>query len=252
MKTETRNKILKTLVIVTLLVVVFLAIYLPLKLTGALDKINSADDLKQIILSGGAFSYLIFCGIQFLQTVILPIPAIVTTLAGTYVFGPWITFALSLVSVFCASLFSFFLGRKVGTKLAIWVVGTETTKKWQTKLEKGKYVFFLMMLFPIFPDDILCLVVGATTSMTYKFFITTNLITRPISIATTCFFGSGLVIPFSGWGIPVWIVLVGLLAVLFCLSIKFQPQIENFIEKISKNLSKNENKHTTQSKEEKL
>jgi hypothetical protein len=68
MKTETRNKILKTLVIVTLLVFVFLAIYLPLKLTEAIDKINSADDLKQIILSGGAFSYLIFCD----ETIINP------------------------------------------------------------------------------------------------------------------------------------------------------------------------------------
>lgn len=240
MEKQTKAKISKIIIVISILVCIALAIYLPLKLTGALDKISSAQELKDIILSGGAFSYIIFCLIQFLQTTILPIPAIVTTLAGVYVFGPWIAFWLSIVSVLLGSLFSFFLGRTLGTKIAYWIAGEESTKKWQQKLEKGKYVFFLMMLFPLFPDDILCLVVGATTSMTYRFFIITNLITRPIAIASTCFFGSGLIIPFSGWGIPVWIVLIILMAGLFFVSIKYESQIENFINKLASRLSKKE------------
>lgn len=240
MEKQTKAKISKIIVVVSILALIALVIYLPLKLTGTLDKISSAQELKDIILSGGAFSYIIFCLIQFLQTTILPIPAIITTLAGVYVFGPWIAFWLSIVSVLLGSLFSFFLGRTLGTKIAYWIAGEESTKKWQQKLEKGKYVFFLMMLFPLFPDDILCLVVGATTSMTYRFFITTNLITRPIAIASTCFFGSGLIIPFSGWGIPVWIVLIALMAVLFFVSIKYESQIENLINKLALRLSKKE------------
>lgn len=249
MKTETRNAVLKSLVIVFGLVIIGLAIYLPLKLTGTLNKITSAEELRNIINSSGLYSYLLFFVIQFLQTTFLPIPAIATTLVGTWLFGPWITFAISLVAVVLASLFIFFLGRKIGTKLAIWTFGEKTTQKWQSKLEKGKFVFFLMMLFPIFPDDILCLVVGATTSMTYRFFITTNLITRPISIFSTCFFGSGMIIPFAGWGIPVWIVLGCLMIISFYLSIKFEPQIENFINNFSKKLSKKQKNKETDAKE---
>lgn len=242
MKKETKNRIFKILIVIFVCVAICLAIYLPLKLTGTLDKISSAEELKEIIQNSGWLGYFIFFLIQFLQVTVIPIPAVVTTLAGVYVFGPWITFALSFASIFLASLVSFFLGRKLGTKVAYWIVGEETTKKWQAKFEKGKYTFFLMMLLPFFPDDILCLVVGATTSISYTFFIMTNLITRPIALAVICFFGSGQIIPFSGWGIPVWIVLILLAIILFILSIKFEPQIEAFINKLASKLSKKEKK----------
>lgn len=246
MKPETKTKIFKILIIAVALVAIVLAIYLPLKLTGTLDKISTAEQLKEIILKGGIYSYVIFFVIQFLQTTFLPIPAFVTTVAGTLVFGPWITLLLSFISVMCASMFSFWLGRRFGEKLIVWVVGKDTTEKWQSKLDRGKYVFFLMMLFPVFPDDILCLIVGATTNITYKFFFFTNLVTRPIAIAGTCFLGSGQLIPFSGWGIPVWIVMVCAGLVLFYLSFKYQPQIENFVVGLGEKLGKKKQLASTQ------
>lgn len=232
-------KVFKTLIVILIFALLFLAIFLPLNLSGALDKINSAEELKEIILQGGVYSYLIFFAIQFLQVVLLPIPAAVTTIAGTLVFGPWITSLISIVAVILASLLSFFIGRKIGRKIVVWIVGEEDTIKWQQRLEKGKFVFFLMMIFPLFPDDILCLVVGATTNISYTFFIVTNLITRPIGIILTCFLGSGSIIPYNTVGFIIWGVLIALMMVLFYLSIKFQPQIENFIFKISSKLSKN-------------
>ena len=234
---ETKVKIIKTIIVLFLLVAIVLAIYLPLKLTGALEKIDSAEKLKEVINSYGVYSYVVFFIVQFLQTTILPIPAVVTTVAGTLIFGPWITIALSLSAVLLGSIFSFFLGKKVGRKIVIWIAGEKDTIKWEEKLSKGKYVFFLMMLFPLFPDDILCIVVG-TTNMSWKFFIITNLITRPISIVMTAFLGSGTIIPFSGWGIPIWILLVLFAIVCFYLSIRYQQQIENFIMKLSGKMAK--------------
>lgn len=242
MKKETKVKIYKALIILAFFILIALAIYLPLKLTGTLDRITSVNELKEVILQGGVYSYLLFFAIQFLQVTLLPIPAAVTTIAGTLVFGPWITSLISIVAVILASLFSFFLGRKFGRKLVVWVVGEEDTQKWQKKLEQGKYAFFLMMLFPLFPDDILCLVVGATTSISYKFFIITNLITRPIGIIMTCFLGSGQLIPFSGWGIPVWCLLIVIVVVLFILSFKYQQKIEAFILRASNKNNSEEKK----------
>ncbi len=242
MKTSIKHTILKISLIVGIFIIIVLAIYLPLLLTGTLDKIKTAEQLKALILQGGAYSYVIFFVIQFLQVILLPIPAAVTTVAGTLVFGPWITIALSFTSIMLASLFSFFLGRKVGKRVVVWVAGEQNFDKWSAILGKGKYVFFLMMLFPIFPDDILCLVVGAATNMAYTFFIVTNLITRPIGIVMTCFLGSGTIIPFAGWGIPAWIALVALAGALFYLSIKYQSKIEDFVVKIS---SKFKNKKET-------
>lgn len=241
MKKQTKTALIKTLIICAMFAIIALAVYLPLKLTGALNKISNAEDLKQIIANSGAYGYLIFFAIQFLQVSFLPIPAFITTVAGTYVFGPLIAFIISFVSVMVASLFSFWLGRRFGERLIKWIAGDATVEKWQAKLDRGKYVYFLMMLFPVFPDDILCLIVGAGTNISYKFFIITNLITRPIGIATTCFLGSGYLIPFSGWGIYVWIVLILIGAVLFYLSFKYQPQIENFVISLGSKIKPNKN-----------
>ena len=244
MKKETKTKLIKLSIVVGALILLALAIYLPLELTGTIDKIDSAEKLRDIILEWGAYSYIIFIIIQFLQVTFLPLPAVVTTVAGTLVFGPWITFGLSLLAVMLGSIFAFFLGRKVGRKLVVWVAGEKDAKKWEEKLSRGKYIFFLMMLFPIFPDDILCIVAGCI-GMDWKFFLITNIITRPISIGTTCFFGSGQIIPFSGWGIPVWIVLAVLACVIFYLSFKYQPQIENFITKLADKMSRKKNSTQT-------
>lgn len=237
MKKETKSKIIKVVIIIVALLLIALAIYLPLELTGTIDKIDSAEELGQIIRDGGVYSYIIFVVVQFLQVTFLPLPAAVTTIAGTLVFGPWITLGLSLFAVLLGSAFAFFLGRKVGRRLVVWVAGEKDAAKWEEKLKRGKYVFFLMMLFPVFPDDILCIVAGCI-GMDWKFFMVTNLITRPLSIGALCFFGSGQVIPFSGWGIPVWIVLVVLGIIAIYLSVKYQPQIENFITKLGVRLTR--------------
>ena len=237
MKRETKTKIIKISVIIITLLLLVLAIYLPLKLTGAINKIDSTEALKEIILSWGAYGYILFIIIQFLQVTFVPLPAAITTIAGTLVFGPWITLGLSLFAVWLGSAFAYFLGKKVGRKLVVWVIGESDALKWEERLKKGKYVYFLMMLFPFFPDDILCIVAGCV-NMEFKFFALTNLITRPITLGITCFLGSGTLIPFSGWGIPVWIVLILIMVLLFYLSIKYERKIEESINALSNKLAK--------------
>ena len=227
------------MLVLGIIAIIFLAIFLPLHFTGVLNKIQSAEDLKNIILSGGAWSYAIFFLIQFLQVTFLPIPAAVTTVAGCLVFGPWVTCAISFVAVFLASILAFLLGKKIGSKIVIWIAGESDYQKWAEKLGQGKYVFFLMMLFPVFPDDILCMIAG-TTNMSWKFFTITNLITRPIGIFCTCFLSSGI-IPFSGWWIALWVGLALICALLFILSYKYQKQIENFVLKLAGKLEKKDN-----------
>lgn len=251
MKPETKQKIIKLIITIALIAVICLAIYLPLKLTGAIEKINSAEKLRDVILSGGAYSYFIYFAIQFLQVTFLPLPAFVTTVPGTWVFGPWIAFGISFLAIMAGTIFAFYLGRKIGKPIINWIVGKNDAEKWNKKLEQGKFVFFLMMLFPCFPDDILCLLVGAT-NMRFRFFLITNLISRPIGIACTCFLGSGYLIPFSGWGIPVWIVLVALMAVAFYISWKYQKQIENFVTNLGAKLSRKKEPQLVEGESDKI
>lgn len=228
-----KGKIIRALIVVLVLSLVLVGGYFALKYTGFLSRFDSAEEIKAFILSGKSFSVIIFIIIQFLQVTFLPLPAIVTTIAGTLIFGPLNATIMSLIAIMLGSIFAFWLGRKFGKKILIWIAGKDDAEKWTRKLTDGKYMFFLMMLFPIFPDDILCIAAGVT-QMSFKFFFITNLITRPIGIICTCFLGSGTLIPFSGYGLIVWPILIVLLIVLFILSIKYKNKIEEFVEKLSK------------------
>lgn len=235
MKKEFGKKLLKFIIVLLIATLFFGGIFLILKCTGLLSKISDLESLRSVIKEGGIFSALIFFVLQFLQVTILPLPSFLTTLAGALVFGPYVASVISLFAIFFGSLFAFFLGRKYGKKLVVWIVGKDEAEKWEGLLSKGKYAFALMMIFPLFPDDILCLVAGIT-KMSYKFFVLTILITRPISIICTCFFGSGYLIPFSGAGIPIWCVIILFMTVAFVLSIKYQDKIAEKIEILNKKI----------------
>lgn len=219
----------------TIFIILSIAIvtYIIIKTTGVWEKINSIQKLKSIVESGGIFSFVIFVILQILQTTILQIPAIFVTIAGTLVFGKWTAFVLSFVAVMIGSVIMFWIGRKAGRKFLNWLVGDEVANKWINKTSHGKYLFFLMMMFPLFPDDILCVVAGFT-NMSFKYFLVTNLIARALGIGCTVFFGSGSVIPFSGWGLIIWGVIILVVAMLFYLSVKYQNKIDEIFKQFSK------------------
>ena len=51
--------------------------------------------------------------------------------------------------------------------------------------------------------------------MRFRYFTVTVTLTRPVMIAFMCYFGSGTIIPFKGWGIPVWIAIFVAVIILF-------------------------------------
>lgn len=234
----TKKKKLIRISIVLLLTAAVVGIgFAILKFSGAWEYINSVEKVRQLILSIGFYGRLVFVLLQFLQVTFLPIPSTITTLAGLLVYGPLQTAFLSLAGIMLGSVVAFWLGRHFGKKLVSYMVGNESCKKWTKFLTNAKYSFFVMMVLPIFPDDILCLVAGLT-DMSWAFFVVTNLISRTIGIFLTCYLGSGELIPYRGWGLAVWAVLIMCVVVLVYLSFKYRKQIESFLKR---RLSKNKN-----------
>ena len=84
-----------------------------------------------------------------------------------------------------------------------------------------------MFLFPIFPDDALCLAAGMT-KMRYRYFALITAIFRSVGIATICFLGSGL-INWSALSIVDWFMLVSVCAFWLILIFKYQDKLEKFI-----------------------
>ncbi len=210
-----------------------------------MTKFNSTDKIQTFLSKYGAYAGIIFIIMQFLQVTSIPLPAALTTMAGVALFGFWPTFLYSVVGMMIGSMLAFYLGRKFGVKLIIWLFGKNAYNKY-IKITQGKdkVVLTLMFLFPFFPDDLLCIVAGITDMKYWQFFII-MLITRPLNILIMegAFKGFSA-IPLTGYGIPIWIAIIFIALVAVVLAFKFSSKLEStlmsFFNKISSKFTRKE------------
>lgn len=77
----------------------------------------------------------------------------------------------------------------------------------------------------------------------FSFLLAVMVLVRPLIIAAYCYLGNGSLIPFSGWGIPVWIAIFVVCIALAALSFKYQDRVEKWL--VSK-FKKNKNQENTE------
>lgn len=184
MKKEQILKILKVAIIMTLIILVVEIIF-------SVPIINNWF-ASLITSSKGWVVYLVIWFIMFLQTTILNIPAYVvlsasvsvgiTTLSVAYI-------AVVLSAYIAGCLLAYWIGYKFGKRAVKWCAGSEEDyDKWTKVLnKKGKWWYFISVVFPLFPDDILCLVAGAVR-FNFPFYILSNIIGRGIGLVTMLLF----------------------------------------------------------------
>lgn len=195
--------------------------------------------LTEIIKGFGGWGMLVYFLLQVLQVVVLPLPAAVCYIPGSLIWGPLEATLIASAGVIVGSVICYFIGKLFGKRAVVWIAGAETTEKYSAYLSKrGKVLFVLMQILPFFPDDILCMIVGLT-GMNFWFFLATIVFVRPFIIAAYCYLGSGTVIPFSGWGIAVWVAIFAVCIVLAVLSFKYQDRVEKWlVNKFTRDKSK--------------
>ena len=210
-----------------------------------ISKFDSTEKVQAFLSKYGAYAGIIFIIIQFLQVTIVPLPAAITTLAGVALFGFWPTFFYSVVGMMIGSMLAFYLGRKFGVKLIIWLFGKSAYDKYVKFTQgKDKIVLTLMFLFPFFPDDLLCIVAGITDMKYWQFFII-MLITRPLNILILEGALKGFSsIPLTGYGIPIWIAIIAVALIAVVLAFKYSNKLEkallSLFDKISSKIKRND------------
>ena len=208
-----KEALTKTALSLFILIIFSLTVLYVLQKTGFFAVIRSSALLQEYLEKAGVWMPLFYILLQYLQVVILPIPSIVSTVAGVALFGPFWTMLYSLLGIVFGSFTAFFIGRKLGYKAVEWMVGGETLKKWQKKIKgKDRLLLTLMFLLPLFPDDILCFLAGLT-SMSTRYFTLMMIISRILAISSTCY--SIDFIPINTWwGATLWIVfLIGVILI---------------------------------------
>lgn len=184
MKKEQILKILNVAIIMT-------AIILAVEIVFSIPIVNNWF-ASLITSSEGWVVYLVIWIIMFLQTTILNIPAYVVLSASVSVGINTLSFfyiVIVLSAYIAGCLLAYWIGYKFGKKAVKWCAGSEEDyEKWSKVLnEKGKWWYFVTVIFPMFPDDILCLVAGAV-KFNFLFYILSNVIGRGIGLVTMLLF----------------------------------------------------------------
>ena len=233
-KKKTIKRLIISIIIIALLIGIFALVF---KALGVFDL--SREQLQEKIARAGALGPLIFILLSFLQVTFVPVPSVITILAGNYVFGFALSFVYSLIGILLGSVFAFFLGRKIGRPFVNWIFNDKETVDYYLNNLKGKeiVVLFFMFLLPLFPDDALCSIAGIMP-ISYPLFIVMQLITRSTSILATLLFMSGEIIPYHGWGLVVLIIIGIASIILFIIAYKNSEKINNALLKFSDRFTK--------------
>ena len=202
MNKEQVIKILKVCIIAT-------AIMLGFEVLFSFDVITNW--FGDLVVNAGGWAYAVIWAIMFLQVTILNVPAYVILSAsvsiGINTLG-W-QYILTTISAYMAGcLLAYWLGWKFGKKAVKWCAGSdEDYEKWCSVLnKKGKLWYLITVVFPLFPDDLLCLVAGSV-KFNFWFYTIANLIGRTIGLITMLY--TLKLIGMVGGGFPFMIIVWG-------------------------------------------
>ena len=207
--------------------------------------IDSIDGVRQVV-DNSIWGAIIFGLILIFQVIFLPAGTLAFTGSAVLLFeSPLKAWLICWISLAIGSWIMFWLGRLFGTKIMKWIVGSEKTQKYAAYLGKAKFILPLILLVPVFPDDIICLAAGIS-NVNPLYFMSVVFITRGIDNFCTVFVGASMLK--STVGIILLIIFVIAMIIASYFLTKHQEKIENFfLEKFTrKKRAKSSQKQNTQ------
>lgn len=172
------DKLLKVFIVTTLIMLVCEIIFAIPQVTNFFG--------AWITSTNGVYVYIIIWIIMFAQVTILNIPAYVVLSASAsigIVILSWQYFLTVVTAYMTGCILAYWLGRGLGVKAVKWCAGSEEEfNKWsQFMNNKGKVWYFLTILLPLFPDDLLCIVAGSL-KFNFGFYAIANFLGRSIGL----------------------------------------------------------------------
>ena len=153
---------------------------------------STLDTLQSFLLQFGIWTPLAFFLLQLLQIIIAPIPGGTVGLVGGALFGTIGGFLISAAGTLAGSIIVFVLAKRFGRPFVLRFVSPELVEKYDhIKESRLNTVLFLIFLFPLFPDDMLCFIAGLSP-MPVKTFILIVMLARTPSVFINTMIGAGI------------------------------------------------------------
>lgn len=186
---EKLKKYLKILVVLLVIAGISVGLYFLLKHFGYTD----IDKLKSFLQKTGPWAILTYIALRVVLTIFLsfmPAASMMFDLLSLATFSylpPPLIFLICFASVVITSIVMDLIGRFGGNKAIVKILGQEDYDEAKDLVqEKGMVYVPVMYLLPIFPDDAICMVSGAT-KMNFWVHLLEIILCRGIGCATIIF-----------------------------------------------------------------
>lgn len=180
---EKQSKVLKyTIQITTILFTILLIGFIIYAIHTGFST-SSKETMVLKVKEYGWIAPIIFILIQQIQVVFPVIPGGASCLVGVLAFGPVWGFIYNYIGLSIGSLISFFISRKFGLPIIRKLFKEKTVNKYLDYIKQNKFdkIFFLGILLPGAPDDLLCYIAGLT-KMKAKTFSAIILLGKPLTL----------------------------------------------------------------------
>lgn len=193
--------------------------------SGWLERLNSVEDLREMIAATGIWGGLVYFLMQMMTVIVAPIPSNVTMMAGALALGFWKAMALGVLAVLTGSVIVFLAARRLGRRAVQRIVDNGVMEKYLPVIEEKQDTFlFLTLLFPFFPDDAICILAGLT-SIPLQRFVCIMVLTRPWGLVFAALLGSGA-FTMPAWA---WVALAVPMIAIFVLAMRYGDRIESWL-----------------------
>ena len=189
MSKEKIKKIIKIVAVLLVLASISVGLYFLLRHFGLTD----VNVLKGFIKKSGPWAVVVYIALRVVCTIFLsfmPACSMIFDLLSLATFDylhPVLIFLICLTSVVLTSIVMDLIGRFGGNKAIVKILGKEEYEEAKDLIqEKGMVYVPVMYLLPIFPDDAICMVSGAT-KMNFWVHLLEIVLCRGIGCATVIF-----------------------------------------------------------------
>ncbi|MBE9551794.1 MAG: TVP38/TMEM64 family protein [Proteobacteria bacterium] len=135
------------------------------------DVLTDREKITAFVSSFGAGAPLIFILFQVLQVLFAPVPGEASGFIGGYLFGALQGFFYSSIGLALGSIVNFGVGRFLGERYIRKLLPSHVLARFESLLKRqGIIVLLVLFIFPGFPKDYLCLLLGLT-SLPFKLFV---------------------------------------------------------------------------------
>lgn len=172
------KKVFKVVTIVVTILIIGFIIYAVKE--GIL---SDKEKLIEYIKSFGPGAPIFFIILQAIQVVFPVIPGGASCLAGVLAFGAIPGFIYNYIGLVIGSVIAFFLARTYGLRLLRKLFKKDTLNKYLAYINRGIFtkIFFLGILLPGAPDDLLCYVAGVS-NLKFRLFLIIILVAKPFTL----------------------------------------------------------------------